>query len=217
MVPGRADLNFRLQGALKSAAKEETKMSVTRRQFLLSTAGAAVGAILPSFYFQALEFLDRFDKPLLEAPASVSNDLSVLEMGECLELNLGDPFAEPPQGLTFREYFTRYDPDAFETFEVDWDMPLTDLDLLVPDDYVECSWEVRDGPTARAYKLLDSLDLGNELGGPDAVGGLEFILGPHPGSNYMGVNAVDQLTLSLLQKRLNDLGTGIRVVTGFAL
>ena len=35
-------------------------MSVTRRQFLLSTAGATVGAIIPSFYFRALEHFKRF-------------------------------------------------------------------------------------------------------------------------------------------------------------
>ena len=193
-------------------------MSISRRQFLLSTAGASVGAIIPSFYFQALEFLERFDKPLLETPASFSKDLCVLDPGgERLVLNLGDPFAKPPQGLTFREYLTRYDPYAFKTFEADWDLPLADLDLLVPDYYVEGNWEVRDGPEAHAYKLLDSLDLGNDLGGPNAAGGLEFLFGPNPGSSYVGVHAVDQVTLSLLQRRLNDLGTGIRVVTGFAL
>lgn len=31
-------------------------MSITRRQFLLSTTGASVGAIIPSFYFRALQF-----------------------------------------------------------------------------------------------------------------------------------------------------------------
>ena len=60
MVPGRADLSFSLQGALLNTAKEEIDMSFTRRQFLLSTAGASVGAIIPSFYFRALEFLEQF-------------------------------------------------------------------------------------------------------------------------------------------------------------
>ncbi len=41
-------------------------MSLTRRQFLLSTAGATVGAIVPSFYFRALEFFEQFGEPLLE-------------------------------------------------------------------------------------------------------------------------------------------------------
>ena len=34
-------------------------MSITRRQFLLSTAGAAAGAIIPSFYHRALEFFEN--------------------------------------------------------------------------------------------------------------------------------------------------------------
>ena len=36
-------------------------MSFTRRQFLLSTVGAAGGFILPSFYARALEFVDQFE------------------------------------------------------------------------------------------------------------------------------------------------------------
>jgi hypothetical protein len=39
-------------------------MSVTRGQYLLSNAGAAMGAIFPSFYHRALEFLEQFGKPL---------------------------------------------------------------------------------------------------------------------------------------------------------
>jgi (p)ppGpp synthase/HD superfamily hydrolase len=43
------------------------------------------------------------------------------------------------------------------------------------------------------------------------VGELEFMDGPHPGSNYLGVHARDDLSISLLQHRLNVLGTGIAV------
>jgi len=49
------------------------------------------------------------------------------------------------------------------------------------------------------------------------VGGLEFIQGPYPGNNHTAVYAKDRITLSLLQKRLNDLDTGIRIVTGYTL
>ena len=36
-------------------------------------------------------------------------------------------------------------------------------------------------------------------------------------STWRGVRPDNEVTLSLLQKRLNDLGTGIRIVTGFAV
>ena len=43
-------------------------MSIIRRHFLLSTAGASVVEIVPDYYFRALEFFERFDEPLLEPP-----------------------------------------------------------------------------------------------------------------------------------------------------
>ena len=119
--------------------------------------------------------------------------------------------------MTFREYFTRYEPESFETFEENWYLAPAGLDRLVPEYYVEANWELRDGPMARAYNLLGSLDLGPGLAGLDSVGALEFIQGPVPGSNYTAVCAADNVSLSLLQKRLNDLGTGIRVVTGYSI
>ena len=72
-------------------------------------------------------------------------------------------------------------------------------------------WGPRDSCTARAYHYLESLDLGSEFDGPNAVGGLDFVDGPCPGNDYLGVEALDPVSVSLLQKRLNDLGTGIKV------
>ena len=41
-------------------------------------------------------------------------------------------------------------------------------------DYQWDMWFMHHGPSARAHHYLSSLDLGNELSGPNAVGGLEF-------------------------------------------
>ena len=72
-------------------------------------------------------------------------------------------------------------------------------------------WCRTDSPNARAYRLLEKLDLGPNLTGKDAVGEINFIDGPCPGNDYLGVEAPTQLDISLLQKRLNDLNTGIRI------
>ena len=69
----------------------------------------------------------------------------------------------------------------------------------------------------RAHYYLDALDLGNELSGPNAVGGLDVFENSNMVSCWRGVRADDEVTLSLLQRRLNDLGTGIRIVTGYAI
>ena len=191
-------------------------MSVTRRQFLLSTAGAAVGAIPPSFYFRALESFEQFGEPLLVPPERVTEELVVARINDYPELCLGDPDAEPPE-MTFREYFTRYEPEGFETFERNWGLRPDELDTEIdPDDLMD-QWLLRHGPSARAYHYLQSLDLGRALRGPNAVGGLDFLEESNmAGSCWLAVSPQDEVTLSLLQQRLNDLGTGIRVVTGYA-
>ena len=191
-------------------------MSFTRRQFLLSTAGASVGAIIPSFYFRALEFFEQFEEPLLEVPQHVTQDLCVLDNCGELELCLGDPLAEPPE-LTFREYFTRYEPDSLDKFESMWELDPKELDSPMNQDYQWDMWFMHHGPSARAHHYLSSLDLGNELSGPNAVGGLEFFEDANMVSCWRGVRPEDEVTLSLLQQRLNDLDTGIRIVTGYSI
>ena len=40
---------------------------------------------------------------------------------------------------------------------------------------------------------------------------LDFIDGACPGNDYLGVEALDPVSVSLLQQRLNELGTGIKM------
>ena len=75
---------------------------------------------------------------------------------------------------------------------------------------VDC-WSREDSPNARAFNLLADLDLGPTLSGQDAVGEIRFIDGPCPGNDYLGVEAPTPTDISLLQKRLNELRTGIRI------
>ena len=73
-------------------------------------------------------------------------------------------------------------------------------------------YAVHDSPNARAYRLLEDLDLGPQLTGAEAVGEIDFIDGARPGVDYLGVEAPTQLDMALLQKRLNDLETGVRIL-----
>ncbi len=193
------------------ALKRRYAMSITRRQFILSTAGAAAGFILPSYYIRALEFLDQFGKPLLRHPEIITDDLFVRDEGSHLLMHLGDPELGPPE-MTWREFLEEYHPYALEDPEGEWGVLESDLDELVDSEFVVESWARSDSPNAQAYYLLESLDLGPDLSGSDAVGGLVFTNCPMPGSDYLGVAAEDHVSISLLQQRLNDLGTGIRVV-----
>jgi hypothetical protein len=197
-------------------------MSFTRRQFLLSTVGAAGGFILPSFYARALEFVDQFEEPLLEPPKRVVDEITICaSLGG--ELNIGEPAEQIPD-MTWREFLTRYHQDSLNSLEfywgleesqrdlAPWGLKESQLDDAAPWDTVIGSWGRVDSPNARAYHLLESLDLGPDLTGPKAVGGLNFHDGPNPGAkDYLAVTVEDDISISLLQQRLNDLKTGIKV------
>ena len=185
-------------------------MSFTRRQFLLSTVGAAGGFILPSFYARALEFVDQFREPLLEPPKRVVDEITICaSLGG--ELNIGEPAEQIPD-MTWREFLTRYHPGSLDEGEFHWGLEEAQLDDAAPWDTVLASWGRVDSPNARAYHLLESLDLGPDLTGPKAVGELNFLDGPNPGAkDYLAVTVEDDISISLLQQRLNDLKTGIKV------
>ena len=70
---------------------------------------------------------------------------------------------------------------------------------------------MKDSPCARAYHYLEGIDLGPELTGAGVAGRLDFYCGGAPGNSFLAVDAVDDVSLSLLQQRLNVLGTGIKV------
>ena len=90
----------------------------------------------------------------------------------------------------------------------------TDLDGAVPDDL----WlgdNARNGPCAEAYHFLKSFNLGSAFDVDDeSYGGLSFYDGPCIGSDFLGVHADDELSISLLQNELNsrDANTAIKIV-----
>jgi hypothetical protein len=73
------------------------------------------------------------------------------------------------------------------------------------------TYSSHDEVVARVCDLLKSLDLGSHLNRPGSVGGIRF---ERPrGKMGCGEFAYcdDLLSVSLLQARLNELGTGIKV------
>src|SRR5262249_8220119 len=68
-------------------------------------------------------------------------------------------------------------------------------------------FDIKGGPLARAYHLLQGIDLG-PAGDSGRGPLLEFNVGSHPGDNTHYVNAKDKLSLSLLQARLSPSSAG---------
>ena len=182
-------------------------MLSTRRQFIV---GTATGLILPSFYDKVFTFFENTGEAYLEPPRQANTDLfTAVDRGEGFQLNLGDPYEEPPQ-LTYREYARTCLNDngeyLEELIEEGFDLD-AEMDLI---SYID-DWAYNASPNAKAYRLLESLDIGPDFASEHAVGQLHFYDCPSMCSDYLGVHAEDEVSLSLLQKRLNDLDTGIRI------
>ena len=184
-------------------------MSISRRQFIL---GTAAGLILPSYYDKVFTFFENHGEPLLDFPRQARRTMYAYTWGDGFEFLLDGREMEAPVGMTRREYARRYfgsEQAYIDAYEYDPDY--VEFDEPEKEDWVDTSWTRIDSPAAKAYRLLDGLDLGSDFNCDDAVGHLDFIDCPNPCSVYLGVQTEDAVSVSLLQKRLNDLNTGIRV------
>ena len=189
-------------------------MLQSRRGFLIGA-----GAVLTTaFVKDARSFIQRTNRPLLTSPSQVVETMYWHEIpGESYQLTLGPwSFAPPPP--TWREFFVsegiphRTDKDVENICSSHCIEP-TDFDKPVQRRYWEDWFNIKGGPLARAYHLLQRIDLGPER---DSERGplLEFNIGSHPGDSTHYVNAKDILSLSLLQARLIDLKLPIKIMKG---
>ena len=189
-------------------------MPITRRHFLLGTAS---GLIFPAFYEKAFGYCENHNEPLLIAPKQPEEILYACKnfAAEGYQLNLGNS-EEQLLKMTIRDFCITYgegDPERWwgeEWIDVEDDEPI-DMDAKMDLCPVIDWWALRHSANAKAHHYLECLDLGSQLKNARAVGNLDFTFGASPGNDYIGVEARDDVTLSLLQHRLNELGAGIKV------
>lgn len=190
-------------------------MDFSRRHFLLGGAGAAAGLILPGYYKRALEFIDRTGRPLLETVARPTTELTAFvgDWGDLqYNLTVGEPDAGPPP-MTLRQFADRYSIDLYECLPpADDEEPDWDEEVDWESEFFFDTWMYREAPEKLAYELLADLDLGPKFQGKNAVGELNLEHGHTMVSSYWTVEAADEITLSLLQERLNALDTGVKIV-----
>jgi hypothetical protein len=188
---------------------------------LQSRRGLMIGAgamLTTAFVKDARSFIHRNSQPLLTSPPQVVETMYWCEIpDEGYQLSLG-PWRIAPPPPTWRKFFISEGIPHRTESEIE---RICSSHLIEPGDfdkpmsvrYWEDWFEIQGGPLARAYHLLQKIDLGPERGserGPL----LEFNIGSHPGDSTHFVNAKDMLSLSLLQARLIDLKLPIRIVEG---
>jgi hypothetical protein len=189
-------------------------MLQSRRGFLIG-----VGAVLTAaFVKDARSFIDRTNQPLLVPSSQVVETMYWHEIpDEGYQLTLGPwSFAPPPP--TWRKFFvsegiSHRTDRAIEKICSSHCIEPGDFDKPVQRRYWEDWFDTTGGPLAKAYHLLQGIDLGPES---DSGCGplLEFNVGSHPGDSTHFVNAKDMLSLSLLQARLIDLKLPVRILQG---
>jgi hypothetical protein len=187
-------------------------MLQSRRGFLIG-----VGTVLTTeFVKDARSFIHRNSQPLLASSSQMTETIYWYEIpDEGYQLALG-PWTYAPPPPTWRRFFIDQciphgTNKEIEKLCSDHLIEPGDFDKPMSERYWYYWFDIVGGPLARAYHLLEKIDLGPER---DSERGpvLDFNIGSHPGDSTHYVNARDMLSLSLLQARLIDLKLPIKVV-----
>ena len=186
----------------------------TRRAFLVGAGSALTLPIVSKFEW----FIETKGRPLIEVPRDSVETLFV-DLESNGQITLGPQVYDLPE-ITWGEYLAQYvvggelpsGPSELQELCEDYGVEVDVLDCGCDSEFWIDSWARTESPNANAYHLLTSLDIGPELcGHPGEVGELNFIDGPCPGNDYLGVHVYDDLSISLLQHRMNVLGENIAV------
>lgn len=153
-------------------------------------------------------------------------------------LNLGNPYAEPDyptlgdfiemRGYTpdnntsLKEFFLEYRENELEENEIVTKAHIAQLrkELDEPiDGWARSSWldleyEIYDGPMALGFHYFMGLDLSDgQSEDGEQLGEIAFVEGDRPGSNLTYCETYGVGSLAAIQHRLNELGTGARIIT----
>ena len=192
------------------------------RRFFMVGAGALITG---HFVSRAVAHAKRTSRPFLVTPDRIEEELFVYDDGR-ISLGRYSPVATEPVP-TWREYVAEQSGRPIETISdaiaAGYDLTEEELDRRLDPFGWEQIWQCQRSPTARAYKLLDGMDLGalrHRTRYTRKQNSLLFTESFHPLDASHVVFAededhpetVDLVTVSLLQARLVELGTGLRLV-----
>jgi len=190
---------------------------ITRRTFLKASVAAASGLILPSWLERAESYINHEGQPYLEPLATHREKLYAFDWDYGgYALSLGKPYEEPNLDLTWEEFIQSY-ANGQEHFDLmlEDEQGLITVEDRVDPEVVLNEWIYEKNPIRKAFHFLGNIDLGKDLGCGKGCGGLRFYNGFSPMHDAQYVAAIDNMTLSLLQKRLNQIDGTITIALDY--
>jgi hypothetical protein len=190
---------------------------------LLSRRGFLIGAgslLTTAFVKDARSFIRTTGRPLLAPPAQALQTLYWYDgaVDDSYLLSLGEWMDPHPPAPTWRAFFIsegipHQTEDEIERLCCAHDIEPKDFDGPIDYWYWVEHIEGAGSTFAKTHRLLSNIDFGPSLRTRDAPQ-LEFHCGEVMGDSSSWVNAKDELSLSLLQARLIDLGMPIKIAEG---
>jgi hypothetical protein len=182
---------------------------LSRRTFLKGLSTAFGAATIPDLQKRILDN----GSPILLKPTQVSNRFFVADNGSLALGEIWTPNKMKP--VSWHQYFidcgakTR---DQIAAYADGWDVD--DLDEQIDDENWRSIFDIHYAPLSAGYHFLRRTNIGPKtLAKHPRNGRLDFFAGSnHPGSNDLWVECWDDLSVSLLQARLIELGHPIEVI-----
>lgn len=188
-----------------------------RRSFLI---GATSAILTAGFYRNVRRFIERHNEPLLVAPDQVKHQLFAIRQGEGFSLWLDNhPDEEPDWGMTwaqFYQYSHGYVRDEaiaemISYYGLDDDEAAVRAGETVDVDELLDWYYDNELGTGLAVEFFQGLDLGPDFAAGIGRGQVAFVDYKCAGPDRWCSEAADMLSISLLQARLNELNTGVKV------
>ena len=204
-----------------SSPRKRRRAMISRRSFVIGT-----GAFLTAgFLADAKACIRETGRPLLIPPRRARETLFAypgvpgFEGVDVTLLTLGEAKCFPTDPPRWRDFLLAegYRLERLSDFKKvydDWYLKPTELREPVHEVTWTASWEVKYSPAARAYHLLEGLQLDSRVKGLTRAGRLNFYDAPSMGCGDFWVEAKDDLAVSLLQARLRELDLPICVRIG---
>ena len=173
-----------------------------------------------AFVSDARAFIRRKEAPLLAAPPRTAHTLYWDWPDGLDEPQLfldGEPEVIAPQPPTWRVFLKSLDAEDYTASGIKLRLEQigfepSQLDEEMDESWWEMHYDRISGPSAKAYRLLERIDLGPDLGRRGDGPHLQFREGGGNQFDYsLHAHASDMLALSLLQARLIDLHLPIKV------